>query len=158
MHVCTVHSRFITAIFGLPCRMDATISIATQHFVCCVSRLALHNVSGLTFWSMCVTLSLIVGHCMIWVEMVTLRHMGTMGAVRTPPASPSTLPSKIPSQVTDSFLLYQDMHGIRYRARDITALFIAALARHMCCASASCSPQGQRMCCLHCSTLQVLLQ
>ncbi len=73
---------------------------------------------------------------MIWVEMVTLRHMGTMGVVRTPPASPSTLPSKMPSQVTDSCLLYQDMHGVRYRARDITALFIAALSCHT---SASCS-------------------
>ena len=69
---------------------------------------------------------------MIWVETVTLRHMGIMGAVRTPPASPSTLPSKMPSQVTDSFLLYQDMHAIIRRASNIIALSIAALHCHMC--------------------------
>ena len=74
----------------------------------------------------------VVGHCMIWVETVTLRRMGTMGAVRTPPASPSTLPSKMPCQVTDFFLLYQDMHAIRCRARGTIALFTAALYCHMC--------------------------
>ncbi len=70
---------------------------------------------------------------MIWVEMVTLRRMGTMGAVRTPPATPSTLPSKMPSQVTGFLRLYQDMRFISYRARDIVALSIAALHCHMCC-------------------------
>ena len=75
---------------------------------------------------------------MIWVEMVTLRRMGTMGAVRTPPASPSTLLNKMPSQVADSFLLYQDMdmRDIRHRARGIIALFIAALYCHPCCTPA----------------------
>lgn len=102
----------------------------------------------------------IAGHCMIWVETVTLRHMGTMGAVRTPPASPSTLPSKMPSQVTDFFLLYQDMHVIRCRARDMIALSIAALHRHMCCKSALFSAAIAKIVLFICIAvkLQVLLQ
>ncbi len=95
---------------------------------------------------------------MIWVEMVTLRRMGTMGAVRTPPASPSTLPNKMPSQVTDSFLLYQDMHVIRYRARNIIALFIAALHRLYVlytCIVFSCNVKDCIVY-LHCGHLQIL--
>lgn len=37
---------------------------------------------------------------MTWGVMVTLRRTGTMGAVKTPPASPSTPLSRLPSQVT----------------------------------------------------------